>query len=116
MDWELIKVIVTTTGPMGLLSYGMFLHHSKVTQAMGDARAADAKSHAEARAADAKVHADRLAELIGDRKSERDLLITVVRENSAAVTALTAKIETDLGFHHRRASDEAADAAKRLRD
>lgn len=90
MDWELLKVLLTTTGPMGLLAYGMFLHYSKVTQSNADARTADAKQYAE-----------RLLEMTTDRRSERDILVSVVRENSAAITALTTTIQTDLGFIRR---------------
>jgi hypothetical protein len=70
MDMELLRQILTTTGPMGLLAYGMFRHH---TQAM-------------------QTNAERLVELVGDRKAERDQMVSVVKENTAATTALIERL------------------------
>jgi hypothetical protein len=96
----LIRDILTNSGPMGILAYGMFWHHSKAMQA----NAVAMKLIADERVEDAKHYAARLIEITADRKSDRDLLVGVVRENSAAVTALVTKID-GLGWHHQRASD-----------
>lgn len=74
MDMELVKQLLTVTGPIGILAYVMF----------------------NANRQDSKAHADRLVELLKERKDERDQMIGVVQANTAAVTALTAKIDQDL--------------------
>jgi hypothetical protein len=93
MDQELIKQLLTVSGPLGVLAYAMFWHHSKTMKTLADERVEDAKHYAA-----------RLVDLTADRKADRDLLVTVVRENSAAFTALASKID-GLGWHHQRASD-----------
>ena len=100
---ELIKQLLTVSGPLGVLAYGMFWHHSKAMQA----NAITLKAIADERVEDAKHYAARLLELTADRKADRDLLIGVVRENSTAVTALVTKID-GLGWHHQRATDRPA--------
>lgn len=87
MDPTLINQILTTTGPMGLLAYGMFRHHTQAMQA----------------------NADRLAELAGDRKAERDQMILVVQQNSTAISALTERlghVRADTGRVTDRASND----------
>ena len=79
VDWELIKQMLTITGPMGLLAYGMFRHHTEAMQA----------------------NAATLVELVKDRKGERDQMIVVVQQNSAAITALVER----LGHGHIRVDD-----------
>lgn len=74
MDIELVKQLLTVTGPIGVLAYAMFSAYR----------------------ADAKGNADRLVEILKERKDERDQMIGVVQANTAAVTALIAKIEQDL--------------------
>jgi hypothetical protein len=106
---ELIKQLLTVSGPLGVLAYGMFWHHSKVQAA----HAITVKAIADERVADAKDYAARLIELTADRKADRDLLVAVVRENSAAVTALVTKID-GLGWHHQRASDTKHDGSRNL--
>jgi hypothetical protein len=73
MDAELIKSLLTGAGPIGLLAYGVFIHYSKVTQA----------------------NQDRLVELIGQWKGQSDLLVRVVQENSAAISALVTRLDQD---------------------
>ena len=70
MDAELVKQIVTVTGPMGLLAYFMFRHHTLAMQA----------------------NAATLVELVKERKDERDQMIAVVKENSTAVAALVERL------------------------
>ena len=72
MDLELIKTLVTATGPMGLLAYGMFLHFSKMQQ--------DDKA--------------RLIELIAQWRGQSEQLIQVVKDNTTAMTAMKAAIES----------------------
>jgi hypothetical protein len=90
---ELVKQLLTVSGPLGVLAYAMFWHHSKAMKVLADERVDDAKQYAA-----------RLVDLTADRKADRDLLVTVVRENSTAVTALVTKID-GLGWHHQRSSD-----------
>lgn len=79
MDNELLRMLLTTTGPMGLLAYGMFRHHTQAMQA----------------------NAERLAEVAQDRKGERDQLIMVVQQNSSVISALIER----LGHGHSRVED-----------
>lgn len=74
MDIELVKTLLTVTGPMGILAWVFF----------------------NANRQDSKAHADRLVEILKERKDERDQMIGVVQANTAAVTALTTKINHDL--------------------
>jgi hypothetical protein len=100
MDPELIKQLLTVSGPLGVLAYAMFWYASKIQAT----HAVNIKAIGDERVEDAKQYAARLIELTEDRKSDRDLLVTVVRENSAAFTALASKIDT-MGWHHQRATD-----------
>ncbi len=97
---ELIKQLLTVSGPLGVLAYAMFWYSSKIQSN----HATTIKAITDERVEDAKHYAARLLELTADRKADRDLMVGVVRENSAAVTALVTKID-GLGWHHKRATD-----------
>jgi hypothetical protein len=71
MDIELVKQLLTVTGPIGILAYAMFSAYR----------------------ADSKSNADRMLDMMKERRDEREQLIVVVQANTAAMTALTATIE-----------------------